>query len=357
MNMNTSYNEGNLNAINLNINAKEYDNSYKKIKPLINQPNKQNVSTNKTKIIEVYEDNFIAEIKNISKYLINYPFVGMDTEFPGVLYPCKSFTTDFYYKFTKENVDKLKLIQIGISLFNKKGEKPPFPSTWQFNLKFDLKKDEIAQDALNLLKSSGLDFDKLKNKGIKHELFAEYFISSGLILNEHVIWISFNGFSDFAYLINLASNQKMPESENEFSENLELYFPNVYDIKKMLANIDLFKGGLNKVAKELKVERFGEMHQAGSDSMVTGEVFFSLLKMNYISLEDLNTEKNILFGIGAGLDNAETITYTQFISEPTPDLVLSMLNGSNNYSSFYQNNFPGPMGNAYDALINQVNFY
>ncbi len=39
----------------------------------------------------------------------------------------------------KENVDKLKLIQLGMTLSTPDGLYPPDTSTWQFNFSFDLK--------------------------------------------------------------------------------------------------------------------------------------------------------------------------------------------------------------------------
>ena len=49
----------------------------------------------KVNIIEVYEDNFIEEIKRISEYLEDYNYIGMDTEFPGIVYGV-NYTQDFY---------------------------------------------------------------------------------------------------------------------------------------------------------------------------------------------------------------------------------------------------------------------
>ena len=43
------------------------------------------------------------------------------------------------YKNIKNNVDNLKVIQVGITLSNEEGEFPEDISTWQFNFKFDLK--------------------------------------------------------------------------------------------------------------------------------------------------------------------------------------------------------------------------
>jgi CCR4-NOT transcription complex subunit 7/8 len=59
---------------------------------------------------------------------------------------------------------------------------------------------------------------------------------------------------------------------------MDSYFVNYYDIKEMKREIDFLCGGLNKVSRELGVERIGTTHQAGSDSLVTCRVFFKLLQ-------------------------------------------------------------------------------
>lgn len=43
------------------------------------------------------------------------------------------------YKKIKINVDKLKVIQIGVSLADEEGNMPPGVTTWQFNIKFNIK--------------------------------------------------------------------------------------------------------------------------------------------------------------------------------------------------------------------------
>ena len=134
------------------------------------------IDTNKLKekIVDVYQDNFIKEIKRIGKYLRQYPYIGMDTEFPGNVYLCSSNTRDFYYQYIKLNVDKLKLIQLGITLTNDKGEHPPNTTTWQFNLKFDIEKDEYSNESINLLNNSGINFNKAK----KMEYLINYLLST-----------------------------------------------------------------------------------------------------------------------------------------------------------------------------------
>ena len=291
-----------------------------------------------SRIKEVYADNFIQEIKNISNYLTQYPYVGMDTEFPGVIYACPVANEEFYYTYTKVNVDKLKLIQLGITLTNDKGESPPNYTTWQFNLNFDIEKDKHSNESISMLYNSGIDFNLMKNRGIPHDLFAEYLLVSGLVLNDKITWICFNGSSDFAYLLKYLINDTLPEDENSFIELVNLYFPNLYDIKYLVNDNEAYKGGLNRLAKELEVERNGEIHQAGSDSQVTSDVFFRLIRTNAISNSDLNNGKNVIYGIGAGADAMETINYTQF--EPGLDIsyLLQNINNMNLGINFKNNN-------------------
>ena len=153
---------------NLNLNAKAFISPklYKNLKSPTKsnfQSNNNNLNSNgNTRIIEVYEENFIKEIKRIGKYLQTFPYIGMDTEFPGIVYPCPEFTPDFYYKFNRENVNNLKLIQLGITLTNDKGETPQNISTWQFNLKFNIDQDDHSLESITMLMNCGIDFEVIK---------------------------------------------------------------------------------------------------------------------------------------------------------------------------------------------------
>ena len=351
-NKNTNYSRTSSLVLNLNANPYQSSKPQKKI-PQIIPPQNPIFTNQQNRIKEVYADNFILEIKNISKLLSQYPYVGMDTEFPGVIYPCPVATFDFYYQFTKVNVDKLKLIQLGITLTNDKGEYPPGICTWQFNLYFDCDKDEHSSESISMLYNSGIDFNLLKNKGIPHSLFAEYLLVSGLVLNEKITWICFDGSSDFAYLLKYLTNDALPEDEKEFIELKNMYFPNIYDVKYLVNDNEIYKGGLNKLAKELDVERSGEIHQAGSDSQVTSDVFFRLVRNNIISQNDLNEGKNIIYGIGEGNNINETFNYTQFkkgldvsfIYQSIENNILSFKNNNKNINNMNQNNNGNMMNN------------
>ena len=273
--------------------------------------NKVENENNASGIIEVYEDNFLQEMKNLSLLVKEYNYIGMDTEFPGIVYSLSSLTDDFYYKSLKLNVDSLKLIQVGITLSNEKGEYPKPIRTWQFNLEFDITKDKSSQSSMLLLISSGIDFKKMKKCGINQKKFAQQFQKFGLVLNPDIHWISFHGGYDFAYLLKYLIGNPLPNNEKEFTKLLGLFFPNHYDIRILIKDKSDLKGSLNKLASYLDVEREGKVHQAGSDSLVTIEVFWKLIKEGYITKEDILEDKNILYGILKGKDNKETINYTK----------------------------------------------
>ena len=271
-----------------------------------------NLSLNKNdnfNIIEVFEDNFQQEMKNLISLIKEYNYIGMDTEFPGIVYSLSSLSDDFYYKTLKLNVDSLKIIQLGITLSNEKGEYPVPHRTWQFNFEFDYTKDKSSKSSMSLLMSSGINFNKMKKSGINHKKFIEQFKNSGLVLNPNIHWISFHGSYDFAYLLSNLLGNTLPKSEKEFTQILGLFFPNHYDIRILVKNKSFLKGSLNKLANYLDIEREGQMHQAGSDSIVTIEVFWRLIKSGLISEKEIIEEKNILFGISKGKDNNETINY------------------------------------------------
>jgi CCR4-NOT transcription complex subunit 7/8 len=193
-------------------------------------------SPNNSGIIEVYEENFLQEMKNLTSLIKEYNYIGMDTEYPGIVFSLSSLTDDFYYKSLKINVDSLKLIQLGITLSNENGEYPSPHRTWQFNFEFDYKKDKSSQSSMNLLINSGIDFNKMKKCGINHKKFIEQFKNSGLVLNPNIHWISFHGSYDFAYLLSNLLGNSLPKNEKEFTDILGLFFPNHYDIRILVKN-------------------------------------------------------------------------------------------------------------------------
>ena len=317
-----------------------------------------NESNYSSVIVEVYKDNFIQEMKNLSllikKYKYNY--IGMDTEFPGTVYSLSTLTDDFYYKSLKLNVDSLKLIQLGITLSNEKGEYPTPHRTWQFNFEFDYTKDKWSQSSMHLLMSSGIDFNKMKKDGINHKKFIEQMKISGLVLNPDIHWISFHGSYDFAYLLSNLIDNSLPENEKDFTQLLGLFFPNHYDIKILVKDKNNLKGSLNKLANYLNVQREGKNHQAGSDSLVTIYSFWKLIKSDFVTKEELNEGKNILYGILRGKDNKETINYMKLNLGKNSNFIAKKnninMNMNRNNCNFNNINYLPFRNNIYNINMN-----
>ncbi|KAF8819865.1 ccr4-associated factor family protein [Cardiosporidium cionae] len=240
-------------------------------------------------ITEVWADNLEEEFERIRDVVENYQYVAMDTEFPGIVARPAGNCMEYNYQTVKCNVDLLKVIQLGITFADSQGNLADGTSTWQFNFSFDLDRDMYAQDSIDFLKQSGIDFDQQQKKGISLQDFGELIMSSGLVMNEDVKWISFHGCYDFGYLLKLLTCAPLPVSEAQFFELLHDFFPALYDIKFLLKNVRNLNinGGqsLQKIADHLNVKRIGRQHQAGSDSLVTKKLRFeSSNRMNYVEM-------------------------------------------------------------------------
>ena len=98
------------------------------------------------------------------------------------------------------------------------------------------------------------------------------------------------------YLLSVLTTKEMPKEEEEFFENLKVYFPNIYDVKFMMGDVNLW-GGLKDVADSLGVERIGYQHQAGSDSLLTGQTFFKM-KKQYFNDDLDDTKVWLIVGLG-----------------------------------------------------------
>ena len=146
-------------------------------------------------IRDVYEDTLIQEMTYIRKLVSKYKYVAMDTEFPGVVARPISdgITSDQQYQTLRCNVDLLKIIQLGVAFFDENGELAPECPCWQFNFRFSLDDDMFAQDSIELLQHSGIDFKEHNARGIDVHDFGELLISSGLVLVPGITLITFHG--------------------------------------------------------------------------------------------------------------------------------------------------------------------
>lgn len=113
---------------------------------------------------------------------------------------------------------------------------------------------------------------------------------SGLILNKNVHWFGFHTDHDFAYLLRLIKTENLPQSENTFLDQIQVFFPNIYDVKIMADfHMNGFRQSLQNLASLLGVKRDDNCeHQAGSDSKITAKCFFELKKKDSTLLSKIH---------------------------------------------------------------------
>ncbi|KAK9138027.1 hypothetical protein Sjap_008621 [Stephania japonica] len=236
-------------------------------------------------------------------------WITIDTEFPGVIYRPSAEAirsedaVEERYKVLKKNVDELKLIQLGFTLSDSHGNLPDFATeyryVWEVNFKgFDASSDAHAPDSIELLRNQGVDMEKHMGEGVNYRQFAELMYNAGLI-NQGMHWVAFHGGYDFAYLLKVMSlEKKLPENVDGFYDQLRQYFGRMYDVKQMAKCCEGLYGGLDKIAATLQVERaVGKSHCAGSDSLLTWQVFSTLCHYCYFTDYLLAGVSDVLYGL------------------------------------------------------------
>lgn len=245
---------------------------------------------------KVWRKNVDQAMVQLVECLKNFPLIAFDTEYPGAIH--RTFmdsSDDERYGTMKLNVEKTKLIQCGFTLFNAKGE---IGGTWEINFSnFGDPSDTRNEISIEFLRRHGLDLKKIRNEGV--DMFGYGFfpkLLAAFASQKHVEFITFQGAYDFAYILCILNNGKLPETRGEFVSEVMRVFGEVYDLKVMAGFCEGLGEhlGLSKLAQVLDIARVGRAHHAGSDSLMTALVFIKLKQV----YDDSRYAKGMLYGIG-----------------------------------------------------------
>jgi CCR4-NOT transcription complex subunit 7/8 len=266
----------------------------------------------KLEIRQVWAGNVDYEFWLIRQAAAKYPYVAMDTEFPGVVHhPTKPhflLTPSERYAALKANVDALHLIQVGLA-FAATADSPPAVA-FEINLReFDPRVHPHNPTSIAFLADSGIDFARNRADGVDARDFASLLMGSGLVCpgdgdDSDVTWVTFHPAYDFGYLVRLLTGRHLPDTLPEFLRLVRVFFGDeVYDVKHIASRCrHRLPGSLDGLADELGVKReAGRSHQAGSDSAVTWGAF-RRIRDKYFVKEGVRGFAGVLHGLEFDLD-------------------------------------------------------
>jgi CCR4-NOT transcription complex subunit 7/8 len=244
-------------------------------------------------IHEVNETNLEVEFNLLRRAIVTHTFVALDVEYPGVIIRSLSKLSmdggvDATYEMIKINVNCMTPIQIGIVLTDKDGMFPTIHNEiiagWNFNMSFSTKKDVYSMLSLEILQDAGIRFAEHRDHGIEPAHFGELIISSGLVLDEDVTWITCHSAYSIAYLLKLVTGRPIPSTLDAFYDTVRIWLPNLWDLRYAVTKFKntsagRWVGGLEGMAKELGTSRDAgtKPHIAAHDALLVSSVFHALI--------------------------------------------------------------------------------
>ncbi|XP_074587616.1 putative CCR4-associated factor 1 homolog 8 [Curcuma longa] len=271
-------------------------------------------------VIEVWKQNLMEQIELIALLRRFFPIVAFDTEFSGFLrFTARHASEEERYSDLKYNVDNLRIIQLGISLFDASGRQPMPRVAWQINFSdFDPGVDSCSSESMRLLKNSGINLQRNRREGVSSVRCAAL-LREKLFDHHSGSFVTFHGSYDVGYLMKMLTGGKpLPETLSEFVTAASTIFcGRLYDLKYMARFCHGLHGGelgLMKLASLLNVEADGVAHQAGFDSLVIG-LSFHKMRQRWVVEED--RDSMILYGLQSTCQKIKNTSSNNPLRRPT----------------------------------------
>lgn len=222
---------------------------------------------------EVWETNFDAEFDAMLAAVARgggpQATLALDTEFPGFPYSDPQIPGHAVnYLDLRRNVDQLWPIQLGVAVVGANGE---HRGVWTFNLRFDANVDKHTKESLSFLEKAGIDFERHRVEGVDALALGRRLANSTLVgpHGRAPCWLTFSGSYDWAYLLKLVTMGKpLPATPSNFDTVLSVYCPKRRELRDLLPS-----GSLEALGRRHGVRRWGAAHTAGSDALLTLELF------------------------------------------------------------------------------------
>lgn len=216
--------------------------------------------------------------------------IALDMEFPGVVqegFRGVRAERAEEYEVLRASVDLLKPIQLGLAVARPEASPETLRSdlaiqgVWSFNLHFDLCEDLHTEESVAFLASAGIDFPRHALEGVDTGRLGSRLAGSPLIGPAAPWWLTFAGFYDLGYLIKILTRgpQRLPQRFEGFQALLVTCCPRRHELRDLLPY-----GSLQHLALERGISRCGCAHTAGSDALVTLELFNKVVMLAQESL-------------------------------------------------------------------------
>lgn len=230
---------------------------------------------------DVWDWNFEEEFANLLDVVSVNCGTGvtlaLDMEFPGFLLEHPRIgSREARYNVLRQNVDRLWPIQVGLAVASANGT---LHGVWTFNLRFDMDVDAGNAQSLAFLRCAGIDFQQHRTKGLSSTRLGGKLAASNLVRWSGLTWLTFSGTYDFGYLLKLLTAGKpLPTVPGAFQTALAAFCPKRRDLRDLLP-----LGSLDALGKRCGVQRQGNAHTAGSDALLTLELFLHVGQKKHLA--------------------------------------------------------------------------